>query len=428
MDKLKPITVRKGPGLGHNAVAVQTLNGDPYKLWSLYENEGHIHLATCDDVDVLPTNWKVIDTLDLDASETAIVFDGEWQWHKDEGVWKLHTEETPWLFWVNSYGVLKAQKYGDDHIEDLAIGAYGLSAVRAWKNQTMPTLDQGIIVSYLQLGGLFYRNYCLQDYGETIWEPPREIVYPADTLVSKASVFLLNDYRVGFAVEDTLGKVHWIISTRNWAGMASPSDNITAGIVNVKFEVFPIKYHNFICDEHITTGVTDVFLNVAEVIYPAAVSADNGDKEQETIWMYVNHAIISDITQAAHAFTITDSIGVVYDIIAVEFDRDRLTVIFYTENFGGAAGDMTIAYNRNSYALYAQNQGSLFAFESFSLTFTPNLVPPEGHTLENITAKISPVLNVTQVSYHDSHTTPENLQTSITDINITVTQVGYNPL
>lgn len=246
MYELKPVTKRDGPYLGRSVITVQSKDGEPNILWNLYQNGHRLILATCDDVKRLPTNWDIIDEFILDAIDFSIVFDGEWIYR--DGRWKLQTEDVPYMFWVTTDGVLKVQKYGTLDILELATGVSTISTLRAWKNVSILQHDQGLIVSYIRNETIYYRAYCIQaETYEAAWEPEREVEYLSGN-VRKANLFLLNDYRSGFAIEDLTGNIHWLVTHRNWASMAIGAENITlAAIASAK--LVPVTYHRKHNDE-----------------------------------------------------------------------------------------------------------------------------------------------------------------------------------
>ncbi len=381
MEPLKPITVRASNELGHISMAVQTMNGMPFKLWSLYEHAGQIHLATCDDVDVLPTNWKIIDTLDIDASEAAIVFDGVWKWHTELQAWRLYTEETPWVFWVNSYKVLKAQKYGSEEITDLAYDVTGLSALRGWKNPVYPDQDHGLIVSYIQYGGLFYRNYATQTTGETIWEPESEILYPTDTLIKSAQLFLLNDYRTGVVIEDVEGMIHWAITPRNWAGMAVRPETVTAAPVNTTVTLIPIEYVVGYVEDVVIKAVPNEIMvdlryastdNMFVEVYNQPIVIEGVTDWGKELIVRTQHELYN-INYAD--FEIVDSYNrTYYPDTATKID-DRLYKLEFLDlnNFNNVGSTGTIKFR----GLYTTNGIGLIYAPFESVFYPQNLVPTE---------------------------------------------------
>ena len=134
------------------------------------------------------------------GSSVALAFDGNWQRYR--GVWRLVTDEKPWIFWVDSSGILWRQLWDDSStLSQLDTGVSYVRAIRAWRNQYSAELDQGIVVGYIKTDGtVWYRNYCKQADGTVIWEIPCCPVSGAAHLN-----LLTNDYRLGFSIENKWG-------------------------------------------------------------------------------------------------------------------------------------------------------------------------------------------------------------------------------
>lgn len=223
MDSIKPLTMRSGPLLGRTSTAIQTVNGEPYKLWSVYKNGDKTILATCNSVDTLPAAWTIQDVIGENLLDATIVFNSEYVWKTTR--WVMYTEDTPWIFYVTSTGSLMGGKHGGE-FEELATGVTNVAAIRGWKNPTFIEKDQGIIVAYVKNATIYYRSYCIQEAGNTIWETEKSLAHKAGS-VTRVSLVSLNDYRIGFSVEDTSGNISWTLTHRNWAGMAVTPEKIT---------------------------------------------------------------------------------------------------------------------------------------------------------------------------------------------------------
>src|SRR5690606_252275 len=138
----------------------------------------------------------------------------------------------------------------------LSSGVTKVRMIRAWKSTTIHYLDQGIVVAYIKTDGkVYYRNYCIQEDHTEVWEYEKELTDFTGTAVD-VNLFIANDYRMGFVIEDNLGQVHWLVTPRNWGGMASPAEYLAAGVSDVTFEVTPITYPDLYSDdEHIESSV-----------------------------------------------------------------------------------------------------------------------------------------------------------------------------
>ena len=57
-------------------------------------------------------------------------------------------------------------------------------------------------------------------------------------------MFITNDFRMGFTIEDTIGSIHWLVTERNWAGMAIASETIKPHMEKSKTELIKVSYHD----------------------------------------------------------------------------------------------------------------------------------------------------------------------------------------
>lgn len=418
-------TIRERPGLGDLSIAArrQKAYGPPNRLYNIYIENNVVRTAIREYPDYLKEKWK--DQFDLGpGSAVAIAFDGEWEWYRKK--WQLKTYENPFIFWVDGSGKLWVQLWNDVTTKlELAVGVSKVKSIRGWKNTEVPEVDQGLIVGYIKVDGkAYYRNYCYQPTGEFYWEYEKEIAALPGPLVN-LNMFRTNDYKVGFIVEDLNGALSWAITSRSWAGMANPPESITAGITDIAIVVYPIIYHDLNHDEYLTTGITDLFLNVAEPIYPVVIGAMNDD--DYTMRIKFSHAINYDLTLVKAAFNVKDTLNVNYGILSTAAGIDNTEIVLNMVNFASAKNNMFITYDRNIVALDSLYQGSLFAIDSFVFEFKADIEPPQGHAIEHLSIGINPTLTVLDVTY-TSLFTVENLNVGISNIAIVVTKVGENPL
>lgn len=421
-------TIREIPGLGDISVAPRRFKavGRPNRIYEIHVINGIVKTSIREYPDKLKDGF--IDQFSLGAgSSVAVAFNGHWQRYRN--LYRLITEEKPYISWVASDGKLWVQKWDDVSSRlQLSSGVSKVRMIRAWKNTVINYLDQGLVVAYIKTDGkVYYRNFCIQeDYAEA-WEYEKELTDFTGTAIN-VNLFITNDYRMGFIIEDSLGKIHWLVTPRNWGGMASPAENIAIGITNLSFKVTPIKYYDAFDNERIRTSIADVFVNLAEPIYPVPLSAENPSKSVIQLLLKFSHVIDYDLTAVKSAFAIKDSANTVFQIVTTQAGVNASELIFNMENFAGAQGKMRIIYDRTVIELDSLNQGSRFPIESFSFEFTPDLTPPEGHTKENIIAGIAELaFTVLKVDYINSCEL-ENVNVSISDVSIVVTKVGENPL
>ena len=237
------VDIRTKVGLGDIAIAprryINPPQGRPDSLYEIHVDNGIVKTSIREFPDVDELGW--VDQFELgNGTDVAVCFDGRWKLYR--AVWRLVTEETPWIFWVNDTDELYGQKWADTStLILLSTNVNKVSTIRGWNNENIPGNDQGIIVSYIKNDGtLWYKNKCYQESGDYVWENEREITEITQTF-SNISLFLTLDYRVGFAVEDSVGNIHWLITPRNWAGLALRPENIYAQS-SIGFELYSVSY------------------------------------------------------------------------------------------------------------------------------------------------------------------------------------------
>jgi hypothetical protein len=195
------------------------------------------------------------------AIDAAIDFDGTWDMSVDPH--KYVTDTTPWISWITSANEVYVQQIDVTNTYfKLATRATKIAMLRAWNNTYTPGNDQGLIVAYIkQDGKVYYRNRCLQSDGKYIWEVERKLSSFVGTATA-INLFKTNDYRVGFSVTDNASKSFVYISTRNWAGLAIPQENIAASVTGIIMNVSNVQYNivgdgEFDPENYGFTGVKD---------------------------------------------------------------------------------------------------------------------------------------------------------------------------
>lgn len=269
-------TIRTGANLGDVSLAPrrQKVTGPPNRIYEIHVIGGVVGTAIREYPDKFKDGWQNQFTLGT-GSKVAIAFDGEW--HRYRKLWRLVTHEKPWIFWVDGDSKLWAQLWDDDTTkQELATGVTYVRAIRAWKNLNMADKDQGIVVGYIKSDGkVYYRNYCqLLDLSYT-WEPERQVAEFTGTALS-LNLFITNDYRMGFVVEDSLNDVYWYITDRDWAGMAIAADTLSVAPAELTVDLIPIEYITpHIEDEYITVAPAELVTTLLYADTDNAVRAIN---------------------------------------------------------------------------------------------------------------------------------------------------------
>ena len=268
-------TIREGANLGDVSLAPQRMrtSGTPTRIYEIHIDNGIVGTSIREYPDKLKDGWKDQFTLGA-GSKVAMAFDGEWRRYRQ--LWRLVTHEVPWIFWVDGDGKLQAQLWDDDTTkQELASGVTYVRAIRAWKNLNIADKDQGIVVAYIKNDGkVYYRNYCQLLDLTYLWEPEREITDFTGAALS-LNLFITNDYRMGFMIEDSLSNIHWLITDRNWAGMAIAADTLTVAPATLDINLIPIEYINAVEQETLTVAPAELSVNLLYADTNNAVKAIN---------------------------------------------------------------------------------------------------------------------------------------------------------
>ena len=366
-------TIREKPGIGDISLAARRLKnyGRPDRLYEIHVDNGIVKTTIREYPDLQKVGWQP--QFELGAgSAVAIAFDGEWElWRKR---WRLKTTEKPWIFWVDASGVLWAQLWDEvDTKVQLATGVSKVKAMRGWKNKYYPERDQGIVVGYIKADGfLYYRNYCQDIDGVQSWEMERKVDDVAFQVVN-FNMWLTNDYRMGFVLENAIGEVYWLITERNWAGMAIGVETIMAApfSVTVDYDVieYPLAYHEETLFGAI--GIVD-----AKLLYAmpdnSIIAAENLPDIEENwgfnIILNLEHGIT---TPAPSDFSLTDENSALFQVLGITHVDDN-AYILETSDFNNAYGQLSINF-LGSGTTKGENEQNM---DPFAFAFAPtNLVP-----------------------------------------------------
>ena len=83
-----------------------------------------------------------------------------------------------------------------------------------------------------------YRNYCQQEDNSYVWENEKTLLFTG--VAQSLNLFISNDYRMGFIIEDSVGKIHWMVTARSWSGMGIAPDYISARTGSNEIKFIPV--------------------------------------------------------------------------------------------------------------------------------------------------------------------------------------------
>ncbi len=378
-------TIREKSGLGDISVAPRRFRpyGPPNRVYEIHVHNGEVKTAIREYPDRLKDGWQ--DQFSLgEGSSVAIAFDGHWERYRK--LWRLVTNEKPWIFWVDNAGILWRQHWDDVPTKtQLDIGVSKVKAIRAWKNVNLPDHDQGIVVGYIKTDGtVWYRNYCQQADYSYVWESPRQLTDFTGTAVN-LNLFLSNDYRMGFVVEDSTHQVHWFVTPRNWAGMALEQD-IIAVTAKAEVALTEVTYHRAVEKEIVTVsanaGVAFLFGATDNTIIGfenLPMTRFNEEEEEYQDWGFIVRVTLD--YSAVNIPTIT----------LVDTEYNSQIPVSYVEEVAGSGGYQFDVYIDDVAAEFGMNtvqqtvqvtvSGAIneagYTYDTMVEEFTPvNLVPP----------------------------------------------------
>jgi len=424
-------TIREASGLGDVSVAPRRFRpyGPPNRLYEIHVHNGEVKTAIREYPDRLKEGWK--DQFSLGTgSSVAIAFNGEWQRYRN--LFRLITEEKPYVSWVDGNGDLWVQKWDEHDTKfQLSSGVSKVRMIRAWKNTAIHYLDQGIVVAYIKTNGkVYYRNYCIQEDYTEVWEPERELTDFTGTAVN-LNLFITNDYRMGFVIEDSLGQVHWLVTPRNWGGMASPAEHLATSITDIAFEVLPITHHDtYSDDEHIGSSIAiERFYVCPANAVPEIVGTERlSFLDKKTIQVMFNYELECELDNLKDSLVLKNTANQQFTIETVEEDGSVLTIKTVEEM--PFTQDVILTYNMvgSYYLAFRISDTCLYDYGS-SINLTIKGTPPTGFTGENLKGAVTDIsFVVTQVYYSSIYSDGENLEGTVTDIVFDVTQIGDKPL
>jgi len=368
------VDIRTKVGLGDIAIAPRRYNnppqGRPDSLYEIHVDNGVVKTSIREFPDVDELGW--VDQFELgNGTDVEITFDGEWILY--EGIWRLVTDEVPFIFWVTDTGKLMSQLWNDaSTLAELATGVDTVSAIRGWKNFDLE-VDQGMVLAYVKTDGtVWYRSYSQQLDDTVIWETEREITDFTGT-AKNVSLALGLDYRFIVVIENTIGDIYWLVTERKWAGMAIQPHYISSAITDITLEVIQITYYDSYENENITTGISDITIDILfGSPYNSFVNLENIADEFDDWGRIIN-------IEVEHELFSTPTI-VIYDIVGsqelpvgsiIMTDSTHITVEINEASEIGMnnSEDVTVTLSNTL------NEAG-YSFDTFNETFTPiNLVP-----------------------------------------------------
>lgn len=391
-------TIRVKDGIGDLSVATrrQRPYGPPDRIYNIYvDSDGIVKTAYREYPDKELKKWQY--QFDVgNGISCAIVFDQHWERYKKK--WRAVTDNQPWLFWVDTNNILYGQLWDDVNTRvQIDTNTSKVRAIRAWKNVNVAEKDQGVVVGYVKTDGTaWYRNYCQQADYSYVWEPSRRLTQFTGTAVNM-NMFLTNDYRMGFIIEDENGQIYWLITPRNWAGMGFEDHTIpTVKRTSIETNLIPITY---LAENNVETLALDIISQIESRIFNARITNEiieaynipiillDGNNEEYEDWGYkIRFKTLYEFDDILKIELVDSYSGYSYgiNVTPISLYRFEIEVI---------DGNVTNGFNNTRENLIvrvtnAKNPAG-YAIQDFEYSFTPinlvpeNIPPPEVEAIWN---------------------------------------------
>lgn len=422
--------IRTKPGLGDLSVAPRRFKpyGSPNRIYEINIQNGIVATSIREYPDKFKEGWKEQFTLGP-GKAVAVAFNGEWKYYKKR--YRLVTDEKPWISWVDLDGNLFVQLWDEENTKiQLSSNVIKVKMIRAWKNTVIHYLDQGIVAAYIKTDGkVYYRNFCIQENYTEAWEYEKQLNGFTGVAVN-VNLFITNDYRMGFTIEDTLGQIHWLVTHRNWGGMASPAENLVTGLRDIKFEVTPIKYYETRSDEEYlktSISINRFYVCPADTV-PEIIGTERlSFTDNKTIKIIFNYNLECELDNLRNSLTLRNAGGQPYIIDTVTEEGMVLTIKTVEEMPTSQDIIVSSPEIQPYYLAFRVTSTCLYDYGD-NLNLTIKGLPPIGHSVESVTFDILPTFNVTQVYYSEYNGNDDNISMAISNVNFIVTKVGNNPL
>ena len=330
--------------------------------------------------------WEDVDFQE-EAIDVSICFDGTMP-KSVSGYVEFITETEPWIFWVDSNGVLRGKILGQNEPTILAeVNCTKVSSVRAmWS--TAGGFDFGLVIFFLLNGKIYYRQYYSKQWfdAEVVSFGPSGITY--DDLAA----FRTWDYRIGIQAKTSDDKFYELFTQFMGVGKQNV-EHLELKSIEPSGEMTRIRYHNSMTSEHISLSSiegTTIYGGLYSIHPPRFIQAynvedENGDWGTTIIAKLDVHVVKSQVESLYSQFGLVDSLNVRYTPSSATLHDDGKTITFKFMNFNNAREVCKIQYFPGTIKTMAG-----IKMEQTYLEFIPqNLVPinvpvPEVEEIWNV--------------------------------------------
>lgn len=348
-------------GVTAASVAVRHKMHGTDRIYIGYISGGEMRVISAQASPVMSQHVWIDEGERIPATACALAFDGTMPKNR-YGKIEFVTDDKPWLFWISG-GALYAKHNGVTGT--LATeNATAVTAVRAmWSD--VGGFDFGLCVFFILSGAIYYRQYI-----DGAWLDAVPVSFGPSVIWSEITATRTWDYRVALQCKDTTGAIYELYT--EYMGVAKQNtEHIDILDISAVGELIKVHYIDTTADEHINIAAISASGALIYGLSSVATAAHNiADGTNWGLFAEItfDHPL-HDVAGNASKFTLTDSVGTVFQGESISADGLTLTVRF--TDFNGAVGDVTIAYSGGTI------QSPAVALANFTISFAPqNLVPP----------------------------------------------------
>lgn len=244
-------------------------------------------------------NWEAIKDFG-ECKVGCVEFNAQWVNRNNSEKYTMETDETPYVFIVDTNGTLTAYSEADFSTAFiLDTDVTDASACQGFNSIYYVEQDQGLVVGYIKDGNVYTREYAYNSALQyKVWTAASPIYENGDAV--HVSVHRLPDYRIGICVEHASGTT-WFVSGRTYVGQSVKTDMVDSSMSD------KVLYVTLIEENHLTDNLGTAVLNEFEegstyyntftMRYDNAVFFTGGttlDDLKESMKVYVNNNLVDD--------------------------------------------------------------------------------------------------------------------------------------
>jgi hypothetical protein len=255
-----------------------------------------------------------------------------------------------------------------------------MDCIRGWREPNSTSNDQGFIVAYIKSDGKCYYRQYLYNVSDYDWESEQEATITGVTdAFTNVTLFRTPDYRIGFAITTDQDEVYWLITSRNWAGLALRPEAMEVALTDYSITRSAITYNRGYEEEALEADLTDYSIVRLHGVSPEFTAAENINNGSGNWGIKIEITLDNPVYDVVdnHANFSVSADGSYYPPLAAEIKTgsDNKIIILTCTDFNAAYGnDIRIDYTLDAGTIVGEAGQDL---ETQYIEFTPTgLVEP----------------------------------------------------